>query len=86
MILGDDKRKAVLSRGLETPFKTPKRSLCNAFELETCFCRDDKRKVVLKGVISMDLLHTDIHPRVNEFMHLSLSKVSQKHFKHAFPL
>ena len=60
---------------------------CNAFEPETCFCRDDKRKVILKGVyISMDLLHMDIHPRVYEFMHLSLSKVSQKHFKHAFPL
>ena len=26
---------------------------------------------------TMDLLHMDIHPRVNEFMHLSLSKVSQ---------
>ena len=35
---------------------------------------------------SMDLLHMDIHPRVNEFMHLSLSKVSQKHFRHVcFP-
>ena len=35
---------------------------------------------------AMDLLHMDIHPCVNEFMHLSLSKVSQKHFRHAFPL
>ena len=36
--------------------------------------------------LSMDLLQMDIHRRVNEFMHLSLSKVSQKHFRHAFPL
>ena len=35
---------------------------------------------------SMDLLQMDIHPRVNEFMHLSLSKVSQKHFRYYFPL
>ena len=34
---------------------------------------------------SMDLLQMDIHRRVNEFMHLLLSKVSQKHFRHAFP-
>ena len=42
-------------------------------------------RVFLEGII-MDLLQMDIHRRVNEFMHLSLSKVSQKHFRHAFPL
>ena len=51
VIFADDKRKAVLIRGLETPFSNAeKRAICNAFEPETCFSRDDKRKVVLKGV------------------------------------
>ena len=34
----------------------------------------------------MDLLQTDIQSHLNEFMHLSLSKVSQWHSKHAFQL
>ena len=47
--LGDDKRKAVLIRGLETPFSNAeKRAIWNAFEPETRFCRGDKRKAVLK--------------------------------------
>ena len=37
--------------------------------------------VVLHVCDSMDLLQMDIHRRVNEFMHLSLSKVSAKAFQ-----
>ena len=49
VIFTDDKRKAVLIRGLETPFwKGKKIAAWYAFEPETRFCRDDKRKVVLK--------------------------------------
>ena len=44
-----DKRKAVLIRGLETPFLNAENSaIWYAFESETRFSRDDKRKVVLK--------------------------------------
>ena len=49
-----------------------------------CFVRIWVR--ILTFGCTMDLLQMDIHRRVNEFMHLSLSKVSQKHFRHAFPL
>ena len=32
--------------------ETPKSAIWYAFEPETCFCRDDKRKVVLKRLYS----------------------------------
>ena len=35
---------------------------------------------------TMDVLQMDTHRYLNEFMHLSVSKVSQWHFKHASPL
>ena len=54
MIFADDKRKAVLIRGLETPFwKTEKSAIWYAFEPETRFCRDDKRKVILNAFIDL---------------------------------
>ena len=43
------------------------------------------KEVYLLG-ITMDVLQMDTHRYLNEFMHLSVSKVSQWHFKHASPL
>ena len=57
MIFADDLRKAVLIRGLEMPrpfWNAEKSAIWNAFEPETHFCRDDKRKVILKRVYISD--------------------------------
>ena len=51
VIFADDKRKAALIRGLETQKKS---GIWNAFEPETRFGRDDKRKVILKRVYISD--------------------------------
>ena len=40
----------------------------------------------LTDEVTMDVLQMDIQRYLNECMHLSVSKVSQWHFKHAFPL
>ena len=58
MIFADDKCKAVLIRGLETAFwNTEKSAIWYAFEPETRFCRDDKRKVVLKRLLYLRLTY-----------------------------
>ena len=55
VIFADDKRKAVLISGLETPFWNAKKSaIWYTFEPETRFCRDDKRKVVVKRLYISD--------------------------------
>ena len=55
VIFAYDKLKAVLIRGLETPFwNAEKSAIWYAFEPETRFCRDDKRKVVLKRLYISD--------------------------------
>ena len=58
VIFADDKRKAVLIRGLETPFWNAEKSVIwYVFEPETRFCRDNKCKVVLKRLHISDWRH-----------------------------